>query len=135
MYSDDEIQAAALAIIPHLPRLIGEQSAAVGDELNRLLDEALAGGSVDAAVITVLSRHDATRSWTNFFLNGDDRPAVETVRGFSPLPGQMPVPVPAQLFACPEPGCATRWRCRTAGQPIPRCPDHHRSVEPLAPSA
>jgi hypothetical protein len=132
VYSSDEILAAASAIVPHLPNLIGQQSDAVGAELNRLLDDALAGKPVDAAVIAVLTRHESTRSWTNFFLNGDERPAVETVRGFSPLPGQMPVPVPAQLYACPMPGCPTRWRCRTAGQPIPRCLEHHKPVEPLA---
>ena len=135
MYSSDEILAAAHAIVPQLPSLIGEGSVAVGAELDRLFTDAATGIPVDSALTAVLTRYEATRAWTNFFLNGDGRPETGAVRGFSPLPGQMPTPVPAQLYACPEPGCAVRWRCRAAGQPIPRCPDHGHAVEPLAATA
>lgn len=131
MYSTDELLAAARAIRPHLPRLIGPDTTA-GDELDRLLADAEAGAPTASAIIAVLTRSDATRVWTHFFLNGNERATVGTVRGFAPLPGEMPAPVPAQLYACPEPGCTTVWRCRAAGQPIPRCPDHGRLVEPRA---
>lgn len=135
MYSSDEILAAAHAIVPQLPSLIGEGSTEMSEELDRLFAAAATGSAVDAALISVLTRYEATRAWTNFFLNGDGRPETGAVRGFSPLPGQMPVPVPAQLYACPQPGCAIRWRCRAAGQPIPRCPDHGHPVEPLGATA
>jgi hypothetical protein len=130
MYSTEEVLAAARAIRTHLPRLIGPDST-LGDELDRLLDDAAAGKPVEGAVIALLTRYESTRVWTDFFLNGDERAAVGTVRGFAPLPGEMPAPVPARLYACPEPGCTTVWRCRAAGQPIPRCPAHVRLVEPL----
>lgn len=131
MYSTDEVLAAARAIRPLLPSLVGPDNV-IGAALDRLLAAATTAPPDTDAIALLLARHEATRAWVNFFLNGDERPVVGTVRGFAPLPGEMPVLVPARLYACPEPNCPTVWRCRAAGQPIPRCPAHGHVVEPLA---
>jgi hypothetical protein len=132
MYASDEILSAAKAIRPHLTRLLGSENDTFALELDRLLDEAAAGRSVNRQVGTLLASTEATRSWTRFFLNGEERAVVGTVRGYAPPPGESQAPVPARLYACPEPDCTTVWRCRSAGQPIPRCPEHRLLVQPQA---
>jgi hypothetical protein len=132
MYASDEILAAAKAIRPHLTRLLAAENATVAMELDRLLDEAAVGRSVDRPLSALLASTEATRNWTRFFLNGEERAVVGTVRGYAPPPGESQAPVPARLYACPQPGCPTVWRCRSAGQPIPRCPEHRQMVQPLA---
>lgn len=115
--TEDDIIAAAQAIVPHLPVLVGDDAAAVRDQLEALLQRTAGGEPVKVELLRVLAQRTGTRNWVRALLD-----VPETARAYVPLPGESRS---AQLprYACPEDDQPPWFRFDVRDQ-IPRCPIH-----------
>jgi hypothetical protein len=118
---DEDVRQAARAIRPYLGELLESDTlaAALDEQLAELLAGAGAGRSVKISLLTVLSEHEATRSWTREFMKQKVPP--QTYRGLRP-PGDVTSPT-APRWCCPYGDYD--WFPSTKGERPPReCPTH-----------
>ena len=120
--STNSVISAARAIRPYLTSLVGADAITVDREIGALLVNARDGADVEEAVLNVLRRYPATRSWTAALCNT----AI-------PLRSVIRSPKTSACLEC-------RPRCRHAGtparrgtttggghalgDPVPTCPSH-----------
>jgi hypothetical protein len=69
MYEREDVLAAARALLPQLPSLLGDDAVGVAEELERLLRAAEAGDEVENDVLALFAQHEATREWARRFLD------------------------------------------------------------------
>jgi len=114
---------AALAIVPHLPELLGEHAESVNTQLQVLLVKHQDGEQVESKIIELLGQHEAARAWMNKKLNVAEiaTKGADTL-SFSELPGDRGHVKGAKYYRCPQ--CDYRWTRTVAWQTPPRCPDH-----------
>jgi hypothetical protein len=115
---EDDVIAAAEAITPHLPVLIGDDAPAVRAELDRLLARAAAGEPVKVELLRVLSKRDGTRVWVRSLLD-----VPSEARAFEPLPGPVQH-VRLPRYECPQ-GDQEPWFRFDIRDEIPVCPQHN----------
>ena len=109
----------ARLIRPHLTRLLGSDAGEVDDELGHLLSRSERGQTVEADVLRVIGRHDATREWAHRLVEGA---AGEDV--FEPMPDSM-LPIPVPRYVCPRIAeCGTDFYRFSAGERVPPCGVH-----------
>jgi hypothetical protein len=114
---DCDVIAAARAITPHLPVLVGDDAPEVQKQLEVLLARAAAGESVKIDLLRVLADRASTRDWVRTLLDVPD-----AVRGYESLPGKtMGGRLPR--YACPE-GDQPPWFRFDVRDEVPRCPVH-----------
>lgn len=130
---------AAKAIIPHLPKLLGEQAEFVKQQLQALFDKQADEAQVEIEIIDLLSEHEATRAWMNAQLQRGEETTKGGTLGYSELGGnhgdvsgaayyKCPVgdrgPVSgAEYYECNE-SCDYRWTKTLDWQTPPKCPVH-----------
>jgi hypothetical protein len=128
---DDEqgILAAARAVRPFLPDLIGPDSGRVDGRLAGLLAAARRGENVAGPVRSVLEEHEATADFLGAVLADAPRYLpydlwLENllVRDYRGLPGDSPSPVDFDVYVC-EQGDYTFYQLE-ADDPVPMCPTH-----------
>ncbi len=68
MYEREDVLAAARALLPQLPSLLGDDAEAVAQELERLLQLAEAGEEVENDILALFAQDEATREWARRFL-------------------------------------------------------------------
>ena len=68
MYEREDVLAAARALLPKLPSLLGADAEGVAKELDRLLQLAEAGEQVENDILALFARDEATREWARRFL-------------------------------------------------------------------
>ncbi|GAA5051193.1 hypothetical protein HNP84_006513 [Thermocatellispora tengchongensis] len=114
---EDEVRAAANAIIPHLPVLVGKEAATTEAELRDALARGGDGTPVKAELLRILARRAETRDWARRLLEVPER-----VRAFEPLPGAARhIRIPR--YACPQ-GDGEPWFRFDVRDPVPTCPVH-----------
>jgi CHAT domain len=122
------VLAAARAIRPYLPRLVGADAVTVDREITALLVNARDGSDVEEALLTLLRRYPATHSWTAAFMQHGHPPEIDDpITKNSGLPGMLS-PVSARKYGCPE-GDYDWWRSRVGDQ-VPTCPSHSLPLQP-----
>jgi len=112
---DPTIRDIAERIRGELPGLLGAEAPPVAHELDSCLDR-----GDDDGLVAVLSRHERTRERLDALLP-EQLAAGE--RGFSPLPGHTPKPLPGTVYRCPQGDY--EWPMFEAGEDVPECPQHH----------
>ncbi|NMQ21093.1 hypothetical protein E4P82_18975 [Candidatus Competibacter phosphatis] len=113
----------AREILPELPKLLGEDAAAVRQELTNLLARAHSGKAVDHEIRVVLGKNPATDRWKRDRLRENDADGGDE-KSYQPLPGLRSTPR-AVKYACPVSGCNTPpWFPIDAGDEIPSCEIH-----------
>lgn len=137
---DDDEQgtlAAARAIRPFLPDLIGPDSGRVDGRLAALLAAARRGENVTMPVRSVLEEHEATADFLDAVLADAPRylppdlwPENLSVRDYQGLPSPSPGPVDFEVYVC-EKGDYTFYQLAADDKP-PLCPTHgtELSLEP-----
>jgi hypothetical protein len=131
---DKGLWEAACSVRPFLIEMLTAAGAAnVDAELARLLERAAAGEDVDGPLRAVLDEHPATSVFLEMVLDDapDFRPpqvVSAPTRGYAPLPGQSPQPIPpVGKFRCPH-GDYVWYRIAVGAHP-PNCPTHKCSLE------
>jgi CHAT domain len=124
----NSVLAAARAIRPYLPRLVGADAVTVDREITALLIDARDGADVEEALLNLLRRYPATHSWTAAFMQHGHPPEIDDpiTKNFG-LPG-MVSPVSARKYCCPA-GDYDWWRPRVGDQ-VPTCPSHSLALQP-----
>jgi hypothetical protein len=136
---DDEqgILAAARAVRPFLPDLIGPDSSQVDGRLADLLAAARRGENVTTPVRSVLEEHEATADFLDAvladaprYLPPDLAPENLRVRDYKSLPSPSPGPVDFEVYVC-EQGDYTFYQL-AADDPVPLCRTHGTKLSPKA---
>jgi hypothetical protein len=107
-----------------------DQARTVDEDLAELLTEAQHGQDVEERVLDRLRQPPAVHNWAAMFLQHGLPPDVVEARdrGFSRLAGGGEA-VPADKYTCPIGDVV--WYRRVVGQPVPQCPTHHVTLEPI----
>jgi hypothetical protein len=128
---DDEqgILAAARAVRPFLPDLVGPDSGRVDGRLADLLAAARRGENVTGPVRSVLKEHEATADFLAEILDDaprylpyDLRPENLLVRNYQELPSPGPGPVDVEVYVCAQ-GDYTFYQL-AADDLVPPCRTH-----------
>lgn len=129
------ILAAARAVRPFLPDLIGPDADRMDGRLAVLLGAARRGEDVTGPVRSVLEEHEATADFlvevladAPRYLPPDLRPENLQVRGYQELPGPSATPVDTEVYEC-EQGDYTFYQL-AADDPVPLCPTHGAVLVP-----
>lgn len=116
MFTLEDVLEGACSIRPYLPELLGLEAEQVDQQLADLLKKSKAGQQVDQQILELLKSHPKTRNWIAVFLS-----PKQVSKGYERLPGNIGA-VSSQKFVCPEGDYI--WYRRTAGIPVPSCPNH-----------
>ncbi|RSM44832.1 hypothetical protein DMA12_14900 [Amycolatopsis balhimycina DSM 5908] len=108
---ESSIRGAAAAVRPHLPELIGTESAGT-------FTAELAAAPDDESLISVISRQDRVREWMSDYLEA----VSASERDYTRLSGDPGFVRPSATFTCPE-GTLV-WYRRFVGERPPKCPVH-----------
>ncbi|MGW3960050.1 hypothetical protein ACWED2_09510 [Amycolatopsis sp. NPDC005003] len=108
---ESSIRGAAAAVRPHLPELIGTESAAT-------FTAELAAAPDDESLVSVISRQDRVREWMSDYLEA----VSASERDYARLSGDPGFVRPSATFTCPE-GTLV-WYRRFVGERPPKCPVH-----------
>ena len=126
------ILAAARAVRPFLPDLIGPEADQMDGRLAVLLGAARRGEDVTGSVRLVLEEHEATADFlveiladAPRYLPPDVRPENLQVRGYQGLPGPGD-PVDIEVYKC-EKGDYTYYQL-AADDPVPLCRTHRTKL-------
>lgn len=112
---DPTIREIAERIRDELSGLLGDEAPPVARELDSCLDL-----GDDDGLVAVLARHERTRERLDELL---PEQLAGGERGFSPLPGHTPEPLPGEVYHCPQGDY--EWLMFEAGEDVPECPQHH----------
>ncbi len=119
------ITFAAQSILPFLAELTGGNP---GDDLTQVVLATLSSTTdptaTESTLVTLLSRHDATRSWMRDYLASI---ASAGLRDFASLASDGTPLRPSAVFRCPQGGLT--WYRRYVGETPPVCPLHQVALE------
>jgi hypothetical protein len=80
-YTDEQILETARDLVPHIGRLLGDDSPGFTEELFALLERAEAGDRVADRILELISGRDAVRAWAAERLDGAPSAAPPRTRG------------------------------------------------------
>ena len=117
MASPDKILDAARAIVPELPALLSDETAAasLAQQLSALLDVPDPKSNLKE-IKQLLLADEKTKAWVKDAIAGDTLSFPRSV-------GDAGSPENA-IYVCPVEGCNETWVRRSSAQAIPHCPQH-----------
>lgn len=127
MYTSEDVLEGARVIRLYLPYLLGEEAKTVDRTLAELLIRAKSGEAVDNQILELLADRDATREWTQQFL--EDKVPPPVMRGYDPLAGSVSR-IDANTFVCPTASCNAVWYRPKQGIDPPSCKVHKIPLVP-----